>query len=49
VGLACGAWLAAIWAALAGGALAPRRSAIAPERAASAPMAAPQPVEFPGN
>ena len=49
VGLACGAWLAAIWAALAAGALAPRRSAIAPERPASTPMAAPLPVEFPGN
>jgi len=49
VGLACGAWLAAIWAALAAGALAPRRRAIAPERPASAPMAAPRPVKFPGN
>ncbi len=49
VGLACGAWLAAIWAALAAGALAPRRSAIAPERPASVPIAAPRPVKFPGN
>jgi cytochrome c oxidase assembly protein subunit 15 len=49
VGLACGAWLAAIWAALAAGALAPRRGAIAAERPASAPMATRQPVEFPGN
>lgn len=49
VGLACGAWLAAIWAACAAGALAPRRSAIAPEWPASAPIGAPRPVKFPGN
>jgi cytochrome c oxidase assembly protein subunit 15 len=49
VGLACGAWLAAIWAACAAGALAPRRSAIAPERPASGPIGAPRPVKFPGN
>ncbi len=49
VGLACGAWLAAIWAACAAGALAPRRSAISPERTASTPIAAPRPVKFPGN
>ncbi len=49
VGLACGAWLAAIWAACAAGALVPRRSAIAPERPASTPIAAPRPVKFPGN
>jgi len=49
VGLACGAWLAAIWAACAAGALVPRGSAIAPERAASAPIGAPRPVKFPGN
>jgi cytochrome c oxidase assembly protein subunit 15 len=49
VGLACGAWLAAIWAACAAGALAPRRSAITPERPASTPIATPRPVKFPGN
>jgi heme a synthase len=49
VGLACGAWLAAIWAACAAGALAPRRSAIASTRPASAPIGAPRPVKFPGN
>jgi heme a synthase len=49
VGLACGAWLAAIWAACAAGALVPRRSAIAPERPASTPIGAPRPVKFPGN
>jgi heme a synthase len=49
VGLACGAWLAAVWAACAAGSLVPRRAAIAPERGASAPIGAPQPLEFPGN
>jgi cytochrome c oxidase assembly protein subunit 15 len=49
VGLACGAWLAAVWAACAAGTLAPRRAPIAAERATSAPMATPQPLEFPGN
>jgi heme a synthase len=49
VGLACGAWLAAVWAACAAGSLAPRRAAIAPERGASAPIGAPKPLEFPGN
>jgi heme a synthase len=49
VGLACGAWLAAIWAACAAGALVPRRSALAPERPASAPLAAPRPAKIPGN
>jgi heme A synthase len=49
VGLACGAWLAAIWAACAAGAVAPRHSAIAPERPASTSIATPQPVKFPGN
>jgi cytochrome c oxidase assembly protein subunit 15 len=48
VGLACGAWLAAIWAALEAGALAARRSGIAAERPASAPIVA-QSVEFHGN
>jgi heme a synthase len=49
VGLACGTWLAAVWAACAAGSLAPRRAAIAPERGASGPIGAPQPLEFPGN
>jgi heme a synthase len=49
VGLACGAWLAAVWAACAAGTLAPRRAPIAPERPASTPIGAPSPVEFPGN
>jgi heme a synthase len=49
VGLACGAWLTAVWAACAAGTLAPRRARISPERAASGSMGAPQPLEFPGN
>jgi heme A synthase len=49
VGLACAAWLAAVWAACAAGALAPRRRPIASERAPGAPIAAAQPVKFPGN
>ncbi|HUA75569.1 MAG TPA: COX15/CtaA family protein [Solirubrobacteraceae bacterium] len=49
VGLACGAWLAAIWAACAAGALAPRRREIGLERAPSPPIATRTPVKFPGN
>ncbi|HTZ85682.1 MAG TPA: COX15/CtaA family protein [Solirubrobacteraceae bacterium] len=49
VGLACGAWLAAIWAACAAGRLAPKRSTSAAERAASPSIGAPRPVKFPGN
>lgn len=49
VGLACGGWLAAIWAACAAGALAPRRRRIGREHAASTPIAAPSPAKFPGN
>jgi heme a synthase len=49
VGLACGAWLAAIWAACAAGALAPRRGRIGAERAPSPPIATRTPVKFPGN
>jgi cytochrome c oxidase assembly protein subunit 15 len=47
--LACGAWLAALWAACAAGRLAPRRAAIAPERTASGPLRAGAPLRFPGN
>jgi cytochrome c oxidase assembly protein subunit 15 len=49
VGLACGAWLAAIWAACAAGALAPRRGRIGAERTPSPPIATRTPVKFPGN
>jgi heme A synthase len=56
VGLACGAWLAAIWAACAAGSLAPKRARTGPERPVSASKARagePMPVghaaQFPGN
>ncbi len=49
VALACGTWLAAIWAACAAGAIVPRRPRIVAERAPSAPLRAREPVEFPGN
>jgi heme a synthase len=49
VGLACGAWLAALWAACAAGTLAPRGARISAERALSGPLRAGSPVKFPGN
>jgi cytochrome c oxidase assembly protein subunit 15 len=49
VGLACGAWLAAVWGACAAGALAPRGVAIAPEKPASGPVRAGPSLKFPGN
>jgi cytochrome c oxidase assembly protein subunit 15 len=56
VGLACGAWLAAIWAACAAGSLARRGQPAAPEGPASAlpeppgePLAAASRFDFPGN
>jgi cytochrome c oxidase assembly protein subunit 15 len=49
VGLACCAWLAAVWAACAAGSLAPQRQAIAPERGGGGQIAAPRPLKFPGN
>jgi cytochrome c oxidase assembly protein subunit 15 len=49
VGLACGAWLAALWAACAAGRLAPRQVAIAPEHTVSGPLGAGTPLRFPGN
>ncbi len=49
VGLACCAWLAAVWAACAAGSLAPQQQAISPERSASGQIAAPRPLKFPGN
>ncbi len=49
VALACGAWLAAIWAACAAGKLAPRRVRTASEAPASPPARTVQPAEFPGN
>jgi cytochrome c oxidase assembly protein subunit 15 len=56
VGLACGAWLAAIWAACAAGSLAggralaaARRASASPHEALGEPVTAAQPFEFPGN
>ena len=49
VGLACGSWLAAVWAACAAGTLVPRRRPLAAERAPSGPIASPRPLKFPGN
>ncbi len=49
VGLACAAWLAALWAACAAGALAPRRAPISSAKAASGHLRTAPPVEFPGN
>jgi cytochrome c oxidase assembly protein subunit 15 len=49
VALACGAWLAALWAALAAGALAPRRAAAGANRAQEGALRGVAPVQFPGN
>jgi cytochrome c oxidase assembly protein subunit 15 len=49
VTLACGAWLAALWAALAAGALAPRRAAAGANRAQEGALRGVAPVQFPGN
>jgi cytochrome c oxidase assembly protein subunit 15 len=49
VGLACGAWLAAVWAACAAGTLAPRGASIGPERALSGSLRPTSPLKFPGN
>jgi len=49
VGLACGAWLAAVWAACAAGRLAPKRSLQGAERAAGARIGAPRAGQVPGN
>jgi cytochrome c oxidase assembly protein subunit 15 len=49
VALACGAWLAALWAALAAGALALRRAAAGANRAQEGAVRGVAPVQFPGN
>jgi heme a synthase len=49
VGLACGAWLAAIWAACAAGRLEPKRSVAGAGRRAATGIGPPRPVKFPGN
>jgi cytochrome c oxidase assembly protein subunit 15 len=49
VGLACAAWLAALWAAFAAGALAPRRAPAAAARPSEGALRGVAPLEFPGN
>jgi heme a synthase len=49
VALACGAWLAALWAACAAGRLAPRRAQIGARKALRGPLSTPPPVQNPGN
>jgi cytochrome c oxidase assembly protein subunit 15 len=49
VALACGAWLAALWAACAAGGPAPRGAPIAAERAVGGPLRTSSPLKFPGN
>src|SRR5271154_1438091 len=49
VGLACGAWLAALWATFAAGRLHPRESTISAERLLGRQLQARAPVKFPGN
>ena len=49
VGLACGAWLAALWAACAAGRLAPRGARIVAERTVGGPLRPRPPLKFPGN
>jgi cytochrome c oxidase assembly protein subunit 15 len=47
--LACGAWLATLWAACAAGALSHRHRSRVPERGAERPVRGVAPLEFPGN
>jgi heme a synthase len=47
--LACGAWLAALWAASAAGRLAPRGARISAERPLGAPLRGGSALKFPGN
>jgi len=47
--LACGAWLATLWAACAAGPLASRRAQSAAGRAVEAPLRPATPLKFPGN
>jgi cytochrome c oxidase assembly protein subunit 15 len=49
VGLACGAWLAALWATCAAGRLEARGSRISADRRLKGDLGAPAPVKFPGN
>jgi heme a synthase len=49
VALACGSWLAALWAACAAGRLAPRRAPFAATQAVRGPLTSTPPVQNPGN
>jgi heme a synthase len=49
VGLACGAWLCVLWAALAAGPPAGERSENAPERPLEGSLRPVEPLKFPGN
>jgi len=49
VGLACGTWLSALWAACAAGRLEPGKSRISADRRLDGPLTAGSPVKFPGN
>ena len=49
VGLACGAWLAALWAAFAAGRLAPRKAEDTSGLQSEASLRTVSPLEFPGN
>jgi cytochrome c oxidase assembly protein subunit 15 len=49
VALACAAWLAALWAACAAGAVVPRRARRSAERPSEGSLRSVAPVEFPGN
>jgi heme a synthase len=49
VGLACGAWLATLWAACAAGALAPRSSRVGARGRRDGSLRSVAPIEFPGN
>ena len=47
--LACGAWLATLWAACVAGALLPRRLPSGRKRRPDGPLRSSAPIEFPGN
>jgi cytochrome c oxidase assembly protein subunit 15 len=49
VGLACGAWLATLWATCAAGRLAPRGAPIGAGRSVGAPLVGDPSLKFPGN
>jgi hypothetical protein len=49
VGLACGAWLAALWAACAAGRVTEREGTTSAERLLGGQLRAREPIEFPGN